>query len=85
MKFMSSSEVQFYKETYPKGTRIVLDRMSDDPRPIPPGTAGTVEVVDDIGQIHCSFDNGRYLAICPEVDSFHRMEPEESESQAMSM
>ena len=85
MKCLSKQEIQYYKDTYPKGTRVVLDHMADDPRPIPPGTAGTVKAVDDIGQIHCAFDNGRYLAICPEVDTFHKIEPEEGESPTMSM
>ena len=37
------------KAMYPAGTKIVLDSMGDDPRPIPPGTKGTVVHVDDIG------------------------------------
>ena len=32
------------KAMYPAGTKIVLDSMGDDPRPIPPGTKGTVSV-----------------------------------------
>ena len=65
------------KRRYPEGTRIVLDRMGDDPRPIPPGTKGTVIHVDDIGTVHCSFDNGRQLGLVPGEDSFHKLAPKD--------
>ena len=56
--FVDKDLVKRMKEQYPAGTRIVLDQMGDDPRPIPPGTKGTVRVVDDMGTVHCDFDNG---------------------------
>ena len=59
------------KATYKPGMRIQLDFMGDDPRPIPPGTKGTVRIVDDIGTVHCDFDNGRHLGLVPGEDSFH--------------
>lgn len=59
------------KDTYPAGTRIMLDHMGNDPHPIPSGTQGTVKAVDDIGTIHCDFDNGRHLGLIPGEDSFH--------------
>ena len=72
--------VQRMKDTYPVGTRIVVDFMGDDPRPIPPGTKGTVRIVDDIGTVHCDFDNGRRLGLIPGEDSFHvDMEREKEE------
>lgn len=43
---------------YPPGTRLELMKM-DDPRPVPPGTRGTVQYVDDAGQIGMVWDNGR--------------------------
>lgn len=63
--------VQRMKDTYPPGTRIELDFMGDDPRPIAPGTKGTVRIVDDMGTVHCNFDNGRRLGLVPGEDSFH--------------
>lgn len=63
--------VQRMKNAYPAGTRIVLDFMGDDPRPIPPGTKGIVRVVDDMGTVHCDFENGRRLGLIPGEDSFH--------------
>lgn len=62
---------QRMKDMYKPGTRIELDFMGDDPRPIPPGTRGTVRIVDDMGTVHCDFDNGRRLGLIPEEDVFH--------------
>lgn len=67
--------IAYLKEHYPKGTRIRLDSMGDDPRPIEPGTMGTVRLVDDMGTIHCDFDNGRRMGIIPGEDSFHIVRP----------
>ena len=61
---------KMYKEMYPKGTRIKLISMGDDPRPIPSGMKGTVDVVDDMGTVHCTFDNGRRLGLIPSEDIF---------------
>ena len=69
--FVDHDLVRRMKEQYPVGSRIVLDYMGDDPRPIAPGTKGTVRVVDDIGTVHCDFDNGRRLGLVPGEDSFH--------------
>lgn len=78
MKRMSRELVDYYKKTYPKGTRVQLDRMGDDdPSPVEPGTKGTVVSVDDMGTLHCEFDNGRCLGISPEVDSFHKISGQE--------
>ena len=61
---------------YPPGTRIVLEHM-DDKFAVPDGTRGTVDHVDDAGQIHMRWDNGRTLAIVPQVDSFRKLTKEE--------
>ena len=66
--------VKRMKDTYPPGTRIELDFMGEDPRPIAPGTRGTVRILDDIGTLHCDFDNGRRLGLVPNEDTFHRVE-----------
>ncbi len=65
------------KASYPPGTRILLIKMGNDPRPIEPGTRGTVRIVDDIGTLHCAFDNGRSFGLCPGEDSFRALTPEE--------
>lgn len=69
--YVDKNLVQRMKDTYPTGTRIELDYMGDDPRPIPPGTKGTVRIVDDMGTVHCNFDNGRQLGLIPGEDMFH--------------
>lgn len=77
--------VQRMKDNYPPGTRIMLLRMGDDPRPIEPNTRGTVRAVDDMGTLHCDFDNGRSLGVVPGEDSFRRLtEQELAEEQEMT-
>lgn len=68
---------QYTKESYPPGTRIMLLSMGDDPCPVEDNTRGTVRVVDDIGTLHCDFDNGRSLGIVPGEDSFRKLTEEE--------
>ena len=55
-------QAQRYKEAYP---------------PVESGTRGTVRVVDDIGTLHCDFDNGRSLGVVPGEDSFRKLTDEE--------
>ena len=69
--YIDHNLVKKMKDTYVPGTRIQLDYMGDDPRPIPPGTKGTVRIVDDMGTVHCDFDNGRRLGLIPGEDAFH--------------
>ena len=83
VKTMSRGRIEYLKKQYPPSTRVQLDRMGDDPRPIPAGTKGTVSFVDDCGTVFCNFDNGRSLGICPEVDSFHKIS-EQTETEDLS-
>lgn len=69
----NSNRVKFIKEQYPEGTRIRLERMEDPYAPIVSGTEGTVNFVDDAGQIHMKWDNGRSLALIPGEDSFSKI------------
>lgn len=62
--------LKFMKEQYPPGTRIRLTEMNDSFSPVPPGTEGTVNFIDDQCQLHMSWDNGRTLALIPGVDQF---------------
>lgn len=73
MSHLKRQQAEYYKESYPPGTRILLIHMGSDPRPVEDDTRGTVRCVDDMGTIHCEFDNGRSLGIIPEEDSFRKL------------
>lgn len=76
-------KIDMIKERYPKGTRICLDNMENDPHPISPGIKGTVQFVDDMGTVFCKFDNGRSLGVIPGEDSFHTIPQEEELTEEM--
>lgn len=46
----------------------------DDPQPVPAGTTGIVYHIDSIGQIHVKWENGRGLALNPDVDTYKILE-----------
>lgn len=68
--FPSREKVKALREAYPKGTRIRLISMEDPYCPVPAGTCGSVDCVDDAGSIHMHWDNGSSLALIPEEDKF---------------
>ena len=74
-------QAERYKQDYPKGTRVLLLSMGNDPRPVEDNTRGTVMAVDDIGTVHCKFDNGRQLGLIPGEDSFRRLTQEELQTE----
>jgi len=70
-------QAELYKKMYPSGTRIMLLHMGKDPMPVDDFTRGTVESVDDIGTVHCIFDNGRKLGMVPGEDHFRKLTEKE--------
>ena len=76
--FYDEKKIEQLKSLYPSGTKICCDNMADDLAPIESGTIGKVDFVDDAGQIHVNWQNGRTLALVPETDSFHVVEQQET-------
>ena len=72
MPYPNKEYVEHLRQKYPPGTRLQLSCMEDE-MAVPPGAMGTVEFIDDAGQIHVQWDCGRGLALIPGVDSFSRL------------
>ena len=79
MRMYNQKQVEQLRKRYPEGTRLCLDFM--DEAGMPPGLQGTVAFIDDAGQIHMHWENGRSLAIVPGVDSFHRVDGQQRKCQ----
>ena len=62
--------LDFLREQYPKGTRIRLTEMKDDPYALAPGSMGTLNYIDDDAQFHIRWDNGSGLALRIGEDRF---------------
>ena len=69
------------KAKYPPGTRIELISMNDPHHPVESGTRGTVDFVDDVGNIHMKWDNGQGLGLVPDEDKFRRLTKEEIDEE----
>ncbi|HRR78113.1 MAG TPA: DUF4314 domain-containing protein [Ruminococcus sp.] len=50
MQFPNERQLQALRERYPAGTHIRLNHMDDPYAPVPDGTIGEVQYVDDGGQ-----------------------------------
>ena len=61
---LTGKEIAEIRLNLPPDTRIQLIHMEDQ-WAVPSGTRGTVDHVDDAGQLHMKWDNGRTLAIVP--------------------
>ena len=57
---------------YKPGDRIEMIYM-DDIQAIPSGTQGMIDYIDDIGQLHMKWDNGRTLAVNLDVDIIEKV------------
>ena len=77
MQFPNERQLQALRERYPAGTRIRLNHMDDPYAPVPDGTVGEVQYVDDAGNIHMIWQNGRTLSLIEGVDDFTIIKKEE--------
>lgn len=73
---LKQSQIDKIKKEYTEGTKVILLNMEGESQ-MPRGLKGEVDHVDDAGQIHVRWENGSSLAINAEVDTFHKVEPEE--------
>lgn len=76
VKFTERDYREFYKKTYPEGTKIKMIAMRNEPRPVLNGTRGIVKLVDDQATIHCAFEDGRYIGVIPGLDAFVKIKDE---------
>lgn len=81
-RWPTREQVRRIREQYPPGTRIRLNHM-EDAQAVPDGTEGTVQAVDDAGQLLMKWDNGRSLSLVPGEDSFSVIPSEPRQSMAM--
>lgn len=65
-----SDRVEQVRREFPKGTPIKLVCMYDEENPVPCGTKGVVDYVDDEATIHMRWENGRTLGLIHGLDEF---------------
>lgn len=66
-------QVERIRKQYPKGTRLELIAIDDPYTTLKAGDLGTVDFVDDTGQIGMVWDSGSRLSLIPNVDSFRKV------------
>ena len=71
---VSRQTLERLRKEYPSGTRVELIRLDDPYRKIPSGTIGTVEFVDDAGQLHTVWEGHGSLAMIYGVDEWRKIQ-----------
>lgn len=52
---------------------------------VKPHTTKNIEHMDDIGTVHCVFNNGRTLGVIPGVDDFHIVSEDSEPTEEMNI
>lgn len=69
---MGYTKIESIRRTYKPKDRIELISM-EDAHGVPPGTQGTVDYVDDAGNVHMKWDNGSQLSFLPDIDKCKKL------------
>ena len=78
MAYPTEAEVERLRKEFPVGTRVELVRMDNEPNPdIHPGIRGTVEFIDDAGNIRVRWSYGGEVRVIYGVDECRKLTPEE--------
>lgn len=65
--------LEMLRREYPEGTKVELISLEDPYKKIPTGTIGTVELVDDAGQLHTVWEGYGSLAMIYGVDEWKKI------------
>ena len=69
--------IERLRKEFPKGCRIVCDKLDDPYTKIPAGTQGVCREVDDAGSIMAIWNCGSSLTLAYPVDQAHHVASEE--------
>lgn len=70
--FLNKEIVESKRNAYPNGTRVALVSMHAFGAP-KKGTAGTVDYVDDMGNVIVNWDDGKHMAVLDGIDRLCRI------------
>ena len=76
MIFTDEKAIAKLRSTYPSGTKIILSCISDPYTKLKAGSKGTVQFIDDAGQIHVLWECGLELALIEGTDRFSILQPD---------
>lgn len=68
MYIPTEKEIEDLRRKYPKGTKVRLLKMENDPLPVPVGTIGVINGLDDTGSLLVSWQNGSSLNVLYGID-----------------
>lgn len=65
--------LEMLRKEYPEGTKVELISLDDPYKHIPMGTVGTVNYVDDAGNLHTSWEGYGSLSLIYGVDEWKKI------------